>query len=112
MRLPNPILLVPVACVVFMASCGPSADNRQLVHPSLPPAEQTAIRSDCTREAQGRLGPAPASTPPTACREDGDPAARDRCKAQSDLALITQTRYILRLDIDVAACLRARGFRD
>lgn len=105
-------LLVTLWCGVFMASCSPGTDVLSLKHPTLAPAEQSAIRSACALEAQVRLGPAPLSASPAPCREDGDASARDRCRAQADLALMAEARYVRRLDSETAACLRAKGFRD
>ncbi|MBL8831175.1 MAG: hypothetical protein JNL71_02180 [Rhodospirillales bacterium] len=112
MRSPLPVLLVLSACGLFMASCGPAADGRPLFHPTLGTGEQTAIRNACASDAQRRLGPAPASASPAACREGGDAQANDRCRAQADLALVAETRYFSRVDAETAACLRANGFRD
>ncbi len=105
-------LLVTLAYGVFVASCSPGTDALSLKHPTLAPAEQSAIRNACAIEAQGRLGPAPLSASPAPCREDGDASARDRCRAQADLALMAETRYVRRLDSETAACLRAKGFGD
>jgi hypothetical protein len=105
-------LLLTSAYGVFVASCSPEADSRLLKHPTLAPAEQAAVRNACTLEAQSRLGSAPPSSSPAPCREDGDAAARDRCRAQADMALVAETRYVRRLDSEAAACLRAKGFVD
>ena len=112
MRMLNTTKLMPVACVLFVAACGPLPDAGRLQHPTMSPIDQANARGECGRVAQAALGPAPPAALPTACREDGDLAARDRCRAQADLAMIAQTRYIERLDREAAACLRARGFRD
>ena len=105
-------LLVTFSCGVFVASCSPETDVRALKHPALAPAEQAATRNACALEAQGRLGPVPPSYTPSACREDGDASARDRCRAQADMALVAETRYVRHLDSETAACLRAKGFVD
>ncbi len=105
-------LLVLTTCGLFVASCGPAADIRPLVHPTLGAAEQAAIRNACISEARRRIGPAPPSAMPAACREGGDVQANDRCRTQADLALVAETRYVSRVDAETAACLRANGFRD
>jgi hypothetical protein len=105
-------LLVTLGYGVFVASCSPGADVLSLKHPTLSPAEQTAVRNACALEAQGRLGSAPPASSPAPCREDGDASARDRCRAQADLALVAEARYVRRLDSETAACLRAKGFVD
>ncbi len=110
--MPNATLLVPVACVLFMVGCSAAPDASHLKHLTMSPADQAIVRADCMRAAQAALGPVPPAAPPAVCREDGDLAARDRCRAQADLVMTTQTRYIQRLDLEVAACLRMRGFRD
>ena len=112
MHMPPAILLMPVACGLFMAACSPVSDVNRLKHPTMSPAEQATVRGDCARAAQAALGPAPPAATPAACRDDGDLAARDRCRAQADLAMTAQTRYIQRLELEAAACLRMRGFRD
>jgi hypothetical protein len=112
MHMPNATLLVPAACVLFMAGCSAGPDAGHLKHPTMSPADQAIVRADCTRAAQTTLGPAPPAAAPAVCREDGDLAARDRCRAQADLVMMAQTRYIQRLDLEVASCLRTRGFRD
>jgi hypothetical protein len=105
-------LLVTFGYGVFVASCSPGTDVLSLKHPTLSPAEQAATRNACRLEAQGQLGLAPPSSSPAPCREDGDVSARDRCRAQADLALVAEARYVRRLDSETAACLRAKGFRD
>jgi hypothetical protein len=105
-------LLVASAYGVFVASCSPDTDVLTLKHPTLAPAEQAAMRNACALEAQGRVGAAPLPASPAPCREDGDVSARDRCRAQADMALVAEARYVRRLDAETAACLRAKGVRD
>lgn len=95
-----------------MAGCAPRENPAALRHPTLGFDEQARVRARCEMGAREILGTPPPPAPVRPCPDDGDPTVRDRCRANADLALMAQTRYIDRLDAEIAGCLRRAGFRE
>jgi hypothetical protein len=73
-----------------------------LVHPTLSPERQAAIRAECEASL-----PAASATLPRCPDIGGDRQALERCRSDGDAALLAAVRR----DQAVAACLRAQGFR-
>ena len=81
------------------AACG---TEPALVHPTLSPERQAAIRAECEAASPAANAPLPR------CPDfGGDRQALERCRADGDAALLAAVRR----NQAVAACLRAQGFR-